>query len=357
VDPVTGTNLLRETGTPRLLWKLALRRQADQQLVWFTSDQASECEFTESQEEAGPVLTITTRGLPGSDLAVAVRVSLPADSSLSTWRMTVTGVPEGLAVQQVICPLVSGLVRLGDPAPGESLLAPVQGEAYLFRNPFPVRDNLPLCAGPGPEMADVGVGQIGGRYPGQIAVQMMAWYNDQCGLYLATHDAGQHPKELRMGPWADLGPAPVLTVAHLCSEFAGEDLAVAYDTVLGLFHGDWYDAAAIYKHWATQQWWCAQKLWDRDIASWLREGVGGVWQMSNYHIPRLEMNHPAAQIADTVNTIAAEAGVPLLGLLFNWEAGGPGPARGASSHHARGRRPLPGRCRRCAPRATRASCT
>ena len=64
------------------------------------------------------------------------------------------------------------------------------------------------------------------------------------------------------------------------------DLAVDYDIVTGVFHGDWYDAADLYKAWATKQWWCQKKLWDRDIAAWMRTGFG-VFQTSNYHVPEL----------------------------------------------------------------------
>jgi len=338
VDLATGAELVRDAEAPRLLWRLALRRQDSLELEWLTSDQATTLDLQETQTAGSTTLTLVSGGLPGLVGEVTVQVTLPDDSPLSHWRMAVRGVRDDVAVTQLVCPILSGLVKLGDPAPGEALVAPIQDEAYLFHNPFPVREGLPLCAGPGPEMADAGVGHIGGKYPGGIALQMMAWYNDAAGLYFAAHDDGQHPKEFHMGTWPDLGSGPVLSLTHLLPEGgralqspAGralespptiQDITIAYDTVVGVFHGDWYDAATIYKAWATQQWWCEKKLWDRDIADWLREGVGGVWQMSNYHIPRLDLNHSLDQIADTVNAISAAAGVPLLGLLFNWEQGG-----------------------------------
>jgi hypothetical protein len=322
LDLMTDTELVRDPQAPRLLWRLGLRRQATGELDWLTSADADHLEWHGRRGDDGTTLTLVSSALPGSAIEVTVEVTLGDGSALTAWRMAVRGVGEDVAVAQLACPILSGLVKLGEPAPGEALLAPVQGEAYLYRNPFPVRDGLPLCAGAGPEMADVGVGSVGGRYPGAIAVQMMALYGDRAGLYFAAYDAGQHPKDLRMGPWADLGPAPVLSLTHLVGERPGEAAQVPYDAIVGVFHGDWYDAAALYRAWATEQWWCAEKLWDRDIASWLREGVGGVFQMSNYHIPRLDLNHSLGTIADTVNAISADAGVPLLCLLFNWEGGG-----------------------------------
>ncbi len=321
-DKASGAELLRDSEAPRLLWKLAVRRQDDQELEWLTSDQATQLDCQTARTDEGTDVTLVSSGLPARVNEVVVRVSLPHDAALSAWRVEVHGVAAEVAVCQVTCPIVCGLVKAGDAAPGEALVAPVQGEGYLFRDPFPVRDRLPLCSGPGPEMADVGVGRAGGRYPGGIALQLMAFYNDQAGLYFAAHDAGQHPKDLLMGPFADLGTTPVLSLTHLCSELPGQDVAVPYDAIVGVFHGDWYAAADLYKAWATRQWWCAQKLWDRDVADWLREGVGGVFQMSNYHIPRLDLNHSLDLIAETVNEQSATAGVPLLGLLFNWEGGG-----------------------------------
>lgn len=318
----TGTELLRDPSAPHLLWKLATRRPPAGDLEWLTSREAGRVEFAETRAAGETVLTITSSGLADGVAEVVVRVTLGDGSALSRWRIAARGIAPDVAVCQLVCPLVAGLVKLGDAAPGECLVAPVQGEAYLFREPFPVRDHLPLCSGPGPEMADVGVGGCGGRYPGQIALQMLAFYNDQAGLYFAAHDAGQHPKELFMRRLPDLGEGPVMALAHLCSELPGADAAPPYDAVVGLFQGDWYDAADLYKAWARQQWWCAKKLRERDLATWLREGVGGVWQMSNYHIPRLDLNHSLAQIASEVNEIAADAGVPLLGLCFNWEGGG-----------------------------------
>lgn len=321
-DVASGAELLRDQEGPKLLWKLAFRHPPLGDLQWLTSDEASQVVLDETRGEGETSLTIAGTGLPGPVAEVVVRIALPDDSPLSRWRVEARGVAADAAVCQIICPLVAGLVKLGDPAPGECLVSPIQSEGYLFCEPFPVRDHLPLCAGAGPEMAEVGVGGIGGRYPGQIALQLLACYNDHVGLYFAAHDAGQHPKELNMRVMAGTGPAPVMSMTHLCSEIPGADVAPPYDAIVGLFHGDWYAAADIYKAWATRQWWCEQKLWDRDIASWLREGVGGVWQMSNYHIPRLDLNHSADLIADTVNDISRRAGVPLLGLLFNWEQGG-----------------------------------
>ena len=319
-DKRTGHDMRRDRSAPTLLYRLALREQAGNELVWLTSRDATRFGWSKQENDGSATLTLTTGGFVGRDLSVDVKVTLAADSALSVWHMAARHAGSA-AVYQLTCPIISGLAKVGEPAPGEALAVPVQGEGYLFKNPYPVRDRMPLRAGAGPETPDVGVGGVHGRYPGRLPMQMFAFYNDAAGLYFAAHDAGQNVKDFDMGPWPDWGDAPVLSMSHFPGEAPGADVEITYDTIVGVFHGDWYDAADLYKAWATKQWWCRKKLWDRDIGDWMRRGFG-VFQMSNYHIPKLEMNHPLAQIADVVNDLSREAGVPLLALVFNWEGGG-----------------------------------
>ena len=317
IDKASGCEMRRDAAAPGALYRLALRRAADREIEWLESRDAGSFEWRADEDDGTAVLTLVSSGFAGREVRVTVTVTLNADSALSAWRMRVDGVGDA-TVYQLTCPIVSGLFVVGDPAPGEAIAFPRQSEGYLYRNPFPVRDRLPLRAGAGPETADIGIGELHGLYPGNIPVQFCACYHDEAGLYLATHDAGQNVKTFGLTP---VDGSPVLSVSHLPSEVAGADAAFDYDTMVGTFHGDWYDAAEIYRSWATRQWWCETKLIDRDIAPWMRSGFG-VFQMSNYHLPVLKMNHPLATIADTVNELSADAGVPLLGLIFNWERGG-----------------------------------
>ncbi|MBI2195190.1 MAG: hypothetical protein HYU36_24690 [Planctomycetes bacterium] len=327
----TGCELRRDQEAPAPLFRLSLRRPQNPELEWIDSGQAENFDWRVEDTEDARVLTLILSGFrrraaaatsPHVGLEVSVSVRLVRDSALSIWNMSVRQLDRDTALHQLTCPVVSGLAKVGEPAPGEALAVPIHGEGYLFKNPFPVRDRLPLCSGAGPEAADVGVGRVRGRYPGSLSLQMYAFYNDEAGLYFAAHDAGQHVKELEMGPWPSCGPSPVLALSHFPGESPGQEVRIAYDCIVGVFRGDWFDAARLYKDWAVRQWWCERKLWDRDIPEWLRRGIGGVFQMSNYHIPKLDLNHSMAQIADTVNALSREAGVPLLGLVFNWERGG-----------------------------------
>lgn len=316
LDRQRGGELVRDTSMRRALFRLALRRTEDQQTEWVESGEGGALEWVAEEDPEGATLALTASPLPGREIQVVVRVRLENDSPLSAWRSEVRNVGAA-TVDQLVCPIVSGIVEVGDSPPGEAIAFPRQGEGYLFKDPYPVRDRLPLCAGPGPESPDVGVGRLHGRYPGNIPLQFFCYYHDQAGLYFATHDAGQNVKSFDVAPNEGWGESPVFSISH----FPSEGGALEYDTVLGVFHGDWYDAAEIYKGWARQQWWCEKKLWDRDIGDWMRKGFG-VFQMSNYGIPKLDVNHSMTEIAEVVNGLSEEAGVPLLALVFNWEGGG-----------------------------------
>ena len=320
LDKHAGYQFCRDRSAPAALFRLALRRKDDREIEWLESNRAADFEWRTQEGDDGVTLVLSSSSFAGRELKVVVEVSLRADSALSSWRMKVSAVGHAV-VYQLTCPILSGLVKVGDPAPGESIVFPRQGEGYVFKNPYPVRDHLPLCAGAGPEAPDVGVGELHGLYPGRIPMQLCAFYNDTAGLYLATHDAGQNVKSFDVAPIRDWGPSPVFSISHFPSEAIGADVEFTYDTIIGVFHGDWCDAGDIYKAWATNQWWCKKKLWERDIPDWMRSGFG-VFQMSNYHLPTLKMNHTMARITDMVNGLSKDIGVPLLALVFNWEGGG-----------------------------------
>ena len=92
-------------------------------------------------------------------------------------------------------------------------------------------------------------------------VQMMACYDRQAGLYLATHDPRPNVKKLT---FEGLDDATLrLKIEHLRPWEFGHDFTMGYDTVVGVFHGDWTAAADIYRAWATQQRWCDRAPWPK----------------------------------------------------------------------------------------------
>lgn len=318
-DRQSRWQFIRDPLAPKTLYRLELRRKGTP--IWVDSRDARRFRWRQVRAEGGATLLLETTDFPGRALKVTVSVTVERGNALSRWRMRVTGVARGETVGHLDCPLLSGILRVGEGVPGEVVATPRQSEGYLFRDPYPVVDNLPLMAGKGPDQPATGVGQFWQCYPGSQSMQFMLYYNRHAGLYLACHDNAMNVKSFACGPVADWGAFPALTIGHYPPVAEGRDAIFEYDTILGVFHGDWYDGADVYKTWARQQWWCAKKLGERDIADWLRRGFG-VWQMSNYHIPKLKLNHSLDQIATEVNGLARDIGVPLAALIFNFEKGG-----------------------------------
>ena len=321
LDKESGYQFQRDPDVPKTLFGLELRKQEGRSTEWIDSREAGQFGWEKTEEDGKAVLALKVSTFPKHTLSVEVQVTVSADSALSSWRMRVTGVESDHAVYSLACPVLAGLMKLGEGVPGEALVTPRQSEGCLFNDPYPVVDRLPLRAGVGPDTPRVGMGEMHGRYPGAYPIQLMLYYNDQAGLYFACHDSGQHVKDFNVGKFSDWGLSPVMSISHLPSEVMGGDVAFDYETVVGVFHGDWHDGADLYKEWATQQWWCEKKLCERDLPDWMRTGVG-VFQMSNYHLPEIKLNHPVSQIVDVVNGLSADAGVPILALIFNFESGG-----------------------------------
>jgi hypothetical protein len=318
MDRKTGFQFIRDIEARKTLFRIALRCPG-RTIRWLEGNDAAHFSWKKERRENETLLLLAFSGFSFLSMDVAVRITVKDDSPMSYWQIIVSDAP--YVVTRIVCPILAGLVKMGDPVPGESLAVPLHGEGYLFENPYPVRDRLPLCCAEGPEGAQVGIGTVSGIYPGSLSMQMYTFYNDKAGLYLACHDSGMHPKIFAMGTYEDWKEIPVFRIEHLFSE-QEKTVQTRYDSVIGVFHGDWYDAADIYRVWAEKQWWCAKKLQDRDIAQWMKTGIGGVFQMSNFHIPKIILNHSIRDIAETVNTLSRKAGARLAALVFNWEQGG-----------------------------------
>src|SRR5439155_13473177 len=109
----------------------------------------------------------------------------------------------------------------------------------------------------------------GSEYPHSAALQLEAYYDATAGLYMATHDSGINVKHFSVTHVPD---GLDVSIEHNYDERAGLSFDLPYDTVLGVFHGEWYSAADIYKRWAEKQYWCAKKRHERDdLPEWLNE--------------------------------------------------------------------------------------
>jgi len=118
LDKRSGCELLRHRDAPRSLLRLMLLDVATREFVALDSADAREVGWQTEATDARAALRMRVAGFPESTVEVETTVALEAGSALSTWRLRVTGVGPGLSAHQCTCPIVVGLMKAGDPAPG-----------------------------------------------------------------------------------------------------------------------------------------------------------------------------------------------------------------------------------------------
>ncbi|MBT7304821.1 MAG: hypothetical protein HN849_35160 [Victivallales bacterium] len=153
-------------------------------------------------------------------------------------------------------------------------------------------------------------------YPGPLSCQLMTYHDTQAGVYLATYDAAGHPKRFSVSMALDCE----LSVQHLFPIAPGKGIRIAYPTVLGVFSGDWYAAAEIYRRWTRKQPWCATPLSKRqDTPAWLKKG--GIVTCYN---PRARTKDGKPRFTDEglrafCDTFSRDFGLPAIPNNRGWE--------------------------------------
>jgi hypothetical protein len=90
-----------------------------------------------------------------------------------------------------------------------------------------------------------------GYYPGSCAMQFMAYYNKQAGLYLGTHDKEHHLKGFEVYKHKTGG---ILLKTRLFTNGIHRGVyQLPYKVVIGNFEGNWYEAADIYRNWLENE--------------------------------------------------------------------------------------------------------
>jgi hypothetical protein len=166
------------------------------------------------------------------------------------------------------------------------------------------------------------------NYPGQSATaQLMAYYNDLGGLYLACDDPTGLPKFINLLIEDD---GVTMGVGHYPATARQAEMKLPYNVVLGTFHGDWYAAAEIYRGWALKQDFCKTRLADRkDAPKWLGDSPIGItfpmrgeadWDGPAKENPEYS---PATNALPYLEKLAQQLDSPLMPIIFNWEHAGP----------------------------------
>ncbi len=287
-----------------------------------TSSEAKEVSVNKSGNQDGETITIDYKELGQLPVGARVTIRCPAAETLTYWNLEVNN-RTTFWIGHIQFPVIE--VPFDDPA----------GKSFSH-----ILWSFADGALSGPVEPSMSVGAWGGRekdapeiwrynnYPGEwTSTQLMAYYNDVGGLYVACHDSKGLPKFIDPLMESD---GVTMGLGHYPGTRGPGATTLPYDVVLGTFHGDWYAAAEIYREWASRQPFCATKLAERrDVPKWLTESpVAIAFPMRGQG----DWDPPAAVNAEYtpltnalpyLDKLAAGLESPLMPIVFNWEHGGP----------------------------------
>ena len=165
-----------------------------------------------------------------------------------------------------------------------------------------------------------------GAYPGACPTQFMAYYCDQGGLYFAAHDKHCNPKVVEFGRDGD-------GIKLEFQLFPGQDdtreFSYEYEMVLGVFDGDWYDAAEIYRNFIEQSGIVTlPKLKkNKEVPTWLKESpIVVCYPVRGEVDSRFEETteyYPYTKATPYMKQLQKDLDSAMMPLLMHWEGTAP----------------------------------
>ena len=202
--------------------------------------------YAASSDKDGPMLSLNWEQFRASrptplDIRVNITIHIPATEGLTYWNIAITN-NEALIISQVAFPDLEGIPQLSRDGSNDEFTHPAM-TGVLFQDPL---NNFRINSVFGWEM----------MYPSTFAPMQFMTYSSRerrSGLYLATRDVDGYSKFFSLTKsaqnWMEM------QVTHRPSLTPKTSFVPAFDAVVGVFTGDWYDAAQIYRNWALQQPW------------------------------------------------------------------------------------------------------
>ncbi len=297
----SGVDLRKEkTSSWQLTWGVTMLAPSMEH-IYTDSSCSSSFQYDIHMISNGTEATLNWRAIRFKDgsncpIEVSVRVSVYNNSPFSVWRATVRNLGP-MAVEKLTLPLIAGIQELGKDANDDCFVVPDR-EGRLFHAPSVNLSNWGQC------------------YPSCfLNMQFMAIYDNYCGFYFATDDINGNVKRFSWGKpnqaWA------TLSIEHYSDIRFGADFALPYNVVVGVFSGDWFTAAEIYKQWASNQWWATRNLASGETPSWVAEiGVGSLFTAL---APWQTQSKTLREIEGLAKSHREYFDVPLLVELWGWE--------------------------------------
>lgn len=174
----------------------------------------------------------------GIDLTVTVTAEGSKESPLIKWH---AGVECGLQLEWLEFPGVNIENTFKENGGNSKLLWPYN-EGVLVDS---IADRMQHFCYQEPEYPSQG---SYGMCPGMVSTPFMALLSDKGGLYIGAHDTAQNTFMADFCPSGD----DVSLKLRVWPGIYGGSYKTEYDTVLGVFEGDWHNAADIYRDWFEQ---------------------------------------------------------------------------------------------------------
>lgn len=288
VDRGTRHNLVQATNAGGI-WELEFAQAAVANL---TPSRARTFAATSLRANAGQQYTWSEFGLAQAPrLRVVVTVRFDDDQPLSRWQIAVRDA-EGLEVKAIRFPR---LLNVREQA-GERLAIPVWvgQQAENPRQLLRTDKGLPK--------------RLEWNYPGLISMQCVTLTSQTgVGLYLACDDPADFLKDFAV--FSLTNASMNLEIRHRPEHAAGwrSDYTLPYSVVLGTFRGDWFNAAQLYRTWATNQTWAkASRLQRGLVPAWVTNTALWVWNRG-----------PSPGVIDPAVALQKELGLPV-SVFWHW---------------------------------------
>lgn len=173
-----------------------------------------------------------------------------------------------------------------------------------------------------PEYAEYPMTGVSSFYPGPAAMQFEAFYTPECGIGFYCFDPAHTPKTVDMV--ADLDGGVCLMLQH----FTGGENRLAGKVVFAAFHGDWQDAAEIYRKWMERSDPSLPRPLEERMPEWFRESpVLLIYPVKGrgLDLGGMEPNEyfPYANALPVVEGFQERWQSPVMPLLMHWEGTAP----------------------------------
>lgn len=284
-----------------------------------SSDQAGRCmlDRLDTSREYRVRATFTDFGPLDIDLEITLRC--PLDEPLSYWSCAMVQ-RTTLTITDVQLPIV--VVPYRRPGHGPNQLLTPRDVGHLNRRPRPeeLQPDYPDAWQFVSDQAHFV------HYPGTTFAQFLAAYDERQGVYLGCHDATGQVKIIK--PVHHAGGIR-LGIAHAVAWNQPGEHLLGYETALGVFSGDWYDAADLYRAWYNTTALAGPPLTERqDTPDWLLESPLHVVMRIQGELdsgpadpnPQFVPYEGAIPLLDR---LAEQVDAPLLPIIMAWERPGP----------------------------------